>query len=228
MAAPVRHYTTALAVINGPLRGFDLSSLGDSSADCEAYVERLLLASKAILDNTAGRDFDSHTADVITLDGNDANRIAVWKDDATLCAPIVSVTGVSVYDEALDIADLKINAQAGLIGFREPVSDRLCVRRALRRRTSIFAFPRDWQNVQVTLNWGYTTPPPGIPEAQQLLVACFTAITLSGADFQGLTARKIEDFEEQYREGPYSQQVRRWTSEAKTLLRSYRVGFRHG
>ncbi|MFN3652617.1 MAG: hypothetical protein ACK47B_23820 [Armatimonadota bacterium] len=216
-------YCDASDVLDGPLKGLDLSTLGDSAAQT-AYVTALLDASKLMVDQAAERDFDLHTDDVVELDGNGADRLAVWKDDRTLCVPIVSVSAISVYGSALDLTDLKVDSSAGIVGFQAAGSERLALRRGMRGRSS--TFPRDFRNVEITLTWGYAAPPADVVLAQALVTACLVVLTLGGGVSGGLLRKKIEDFEVQYGEGQYRQQVKEWTTRALTILNHYGHGRR--
>lgn len=224
-------YCTVDEVIHGPLKGIDLSQLGATDA-INDYVEGLLPAAKRMIDGAAGRDFDYHAGEdeegeTVTLNGNGADRIAVWKTDRTLCVPIVEVTDVSVYGAELDITDLKVDAAAGIIGFQDAPTDRLAMRRAARRGSTA-RFPKDFQNVAVTLIWGYETPPDDVTLAQALVTACYALLSVGGGKSGGVLARKIEDFEVQYGEGQYRSQIREWSQRALLILNAYRTGIRTG
>lgn len=179
-----------------------------------------------MLNDEARRDFDLHTDDVVTLNGNDKDILAVWKNDTTLCAPIVSVSEVKVYEQSLTLSTLKIDYTAGLIGFQQAA----IVRPPIRKRTvgQLSVFPRDFQNIQITLTWGYASPPEEISYA----LACYAASMVTVVGVAGLTRgvrrRRINDFEVEYGSGPYSQALSAWKTSVTSILQNYKTGWRRG
>ena len=216
-------YCTAQNVLDVVLKGYSLTKLGSTQEAQKTYLERLLEPSKAIIDNAARRDFVLHEDDIVTLDGVDADRIAIWKNDATLCAPIVSVSLVKVYGQTLTITDLKVDKRAGIIGFQKAPSERVAIYK--QQRGNFYIFPKDWQNVEVTLNWGYAEPPADVILAQELVIASWALSVISGAISGGARMVKVRDFEATYgTAGAYSAQIKGWMSEAEDLVRKYKTG----
>jgi hypothetical protein len=215
-------YCTSAQVRQNSLRGIDLSALGDATAQ-DAFIDALLPAVEHILNNEIGRDFYLHESDVVTLSGNNSHQLAIWRDDNTLCAPIIAINSVEVYDQVIDLTNLKINANHGIIGFQRPTADRLAVRRGLE--VQLWTFPEDFENVTIDLDWGYEEVPADVSLAAQFIAAAFTMITVSGGISAGVRSKKIRDFEVTYgTSGPYSSQIRTWFDQAKILLQAYRTG----
>lgn len=220
-------YCSAAEVIDGPLKTLSLARLGETRDEQETYINLLLPATTAILENTVRRDFKLHENDEVTVDGTDSDVLAIWKDDATLCSPIVEISSISLYGQSLPLDELKINRQLGAIGFQRAPIERLVVRRQLNPQ--MFIFPRDFQNINLVLTWGYASPPDDVILAQQYITASLAVIAISGAMSAGAKVRRIRDFEVQFAgAGPYHQQITTWAQVADGMLMKYRTGRRHG
>ena len=226
-------FTTATQVLDTALKGIDLSKLGERDVQ-ETWVDSLLPASLALLQGTTGRDFGWHPNETIFLSGSGTDVIQVWKDDATLCAPIREVHELKIYDTVLSVSNLKVDSDQGIIGFWRGHVDPVKVQR-MQRKAWFDAFPRDFHNVSVRLTWGWGDPdgeyptPPELALAQAYATAALAMATYAGSVSAGLRSRRIEDFAEEYgRDGPYSAQVNAWSASVVALTRKWRVGRKHG
>lgn len=220
-------YCTAEDVLDGPLKAMDLSNIGAERDDQLAYIEDLLDATKLILDAEAGRDFDLHENDVVLLDGTNADRVILWKDDNTLCVPVIAVSEVKVYGRTINITNLFVDNRIGRLGFQYNVQDRVFIHRSLRG--SLWTFPQDFQNVEVTLDWGFTEPPADVKKAQSFLTAGLVLVTSGGGLSGGVRELEISDFRVVYgTTGPYASQISAWNTIIDALLKQYRTGRHSG
>ncbi len=217
-------YCTAQDVLVGPLQGIDLTQIGEASV-VMAHIESILDATKLIVDSEAGRDFDLHEDEVITIDGTDSNKVILWKNDLTLCVPVVEVTAVSVYGAALDIDTLKFDPVTGILGYQRGFNERVAIRRS--QRGTPFAFPKDFKNVEVTLTWGYEEVPADVIYAQALVTATSTLLTLVGGINMGARELRINDYEVVYGTAPFSAQVKGWAASLLSIMKKYRTGRRY-
>lgn len=230
LAMLVTSYCEAEDVLNGALKGYDLTLVGANQVAQLEYVRELLPVAKLMVDATVGRDFQIYVDDKFELDGNNSNQLVLWKTDKVLAAPIMVISALKVYDQAVDTASLKIDAEQGVIGFQQGTLERLEIRRVLPRWTrwgNGWAFPADFRNVAITATWGFEAPPADVAKAQELVVAMLVLLTVAGAATAGLRSRRVDEFEEVYDSGgAFSPQLKAWGLKSKMLLDQYRTGHR--
>ncbi|MFQ6133529.1 MAG: hypothetical protein ACE5R4_15910 [Armatimonadota bacterium] len=197
------------------LLGYDLSSLGDDTVLSER-IEQLLPATRAAVDRAAGRDFELHQGDSLTVDGSGHSWLFLFRYGRV---PVVQVSSVVVNGETVDPN-------------RYVVYDREGYLRLVEDRTSFFAnpaggsapaFPKGVQNVTVSLDWGYDPAPDDIVLAQAKLVAAELLAQAGGGMSGGVESQKIGDYSVTYgAQGAYAGVVARWLDDVRRTISEYR------
>lgn len=180
---------------------FSLSADGHSPTPWREFLESLQVKMKARIDEYVDRqDFEDHAGDTVTLNGGaSASRIL------ELPSPVRAVTEVRVAGAALATSKYQWNEEGQLIRVDPDDSAKAA------------HWPEGYGNIDVDLDWGYSSPPPDVQEAEMKLVAN----TVSGLA--------------QMREGMVVQQddidlqvalPEAMTTEIKNILRHHRTGGR--
>lgn len=146
---------------------FSLSTQG-SPSEWREFLEARQVEAKARIDEYCGRDFQDHAGDTVALNGG-----ATGQRILSLPTPLRAVSEVRVDGDVVDADDYVVDLdQAQLIRTEPPSSD--AVDRLAQRGTDPTGRP-EWQtgysNIAVDCDWGYTSPPSDVAEAEQKLVA---------------------------------------------------------
>ena len=176
---------------------FSISTTADSDSDGASewreFLEKIQVRMKSRIDEYVGRDFEDHTGETLTLNGGASESRFL-----SLPSPVQAVTEVRVDGEVVDASEYRWTKSGQLIHLDDDD-----------------AWPTGYGNIKVDLDWGYTSPPNDIAEAELKLV---------GNTVSGLA---------QMREGMIVQQddidvsvnfPQAMTTEIKNILRHHRTG----
>ena len=172
-------YCTAADVL-ALLSGYDLSALGDAAA-VEARVIALLPVTMEAIDGAAGRDFLLHRSAQLRLDGTGAAVMSLVESGSV---PIISVDLLTVDGNAVELDRVVVGEDDGSL-------------RLIRGGSGPVGFTRGTLNVEVTLDWGYISPPSDISTAQARLVAAELLAAVDGPAGKPESVR-IGDYEVKY------------------------------
>jgi hypothetical protein len=175
-------YCTAADVL-ALLTGYDLSGLGDAAA-IEARVTALLPLTTEAISDAAGRDFLFHAGTRLRLDGTGGETLSLAEAGA---APILAVSELAVDGQHVSLDGVMVGA--------DDASLRLI---PTGQGTRLFA--RGTLNVEITLDWGYVSPPSDIATAQAKLTAAEVLATVDGPTRAAESVR-IGDYEVRYGSG---------------------------
>lgn len=122
--------------------------------DLDILIGELNELASETIDDYCQRDFEQHTAYTETLDGNGRQSIRLTG------YPVISVDTVKVGDSALDASDFRVKEDSpAWVGENAGILERKGAR-----------FPDGWENVEVTYDWGYATPPGSVRNVAEELV----------------------------------------------------------
>ncbi len=196
-------YCSAADVL-AQLQGYDTSGWG-SAEELETAITGLLAQTREAVDGVAGRDFMLHPGETVRLDGS-GTRVLLLSPHGL--HPVTQIESVVVEGRALEESDWLFYAEEGALVLA--ASSTFGVR-----------FPEGNQNVEVTLDWGYETPPADVRLAQAKLTAAELLARNSGEQ-GGVEAVRIGDYSVRYEEGRHGYTIRRLVAEAEELLGRHR------
>lgn len=187
------------------LEGYDLSGWGDADA-LQRRAQQLVGPTKAAIDTAAGRDFMLHVDETVVVDGTGQSKL--------LLSPLGLVPVVQV--KAVRVAGAELPPEAWLL-YPEEAYVALVGGNGQPSR-----FPVGKRNVEVTMDWGYNTPPADIALAQAKLIAAELLSEISG-ERGGVEAVRLGDYTVRYgTAGHYAQMIRRLVEEATETVSRYR------
>lgn len=133
-----------------------------TQAELDSLITRLNERAKSAIDEYCQRDFDYHPGVTIKVDGNGRQELSLPQFAAAdgLFYPIVNLTSVSINGDALDSSDYRIKRQPNALNERNAgIIERKWAR-----------WPKGWENIEVTLDWGYETPPEEVKSIAESLI----------------------------------------------------------
>lgn len=160
--ADLKRYTQVDATDLGLSDSTDSDSDGDS--DWEEFLDSLAEKAQARIENFCKRDFADHSNVTVTLDGGGGNSKVM-----RLPHPVRSVSAVRVDGDTTASEDYAWKEAGTLIktgGSRSQTTGTLGIGITSGRAT----WPAGYDNIEVDLTWGYSTPPSDIQEAEMMLV----------------------------------------------------------
>lgn len=136
---------------------FSLSTTADPDDDGASewveFLETIQVAQKQRIDEFCGRDFEDHTGDTVTLGGGrNASRYV------DLPYPVQAISEVRVDGDVVDAANYRLLKGAGQLLRLDDDGDES-------------TWETGWANIDVDLDWGYSTPPADVQEAEKKMVA---------------------------------------------------------
>lgn len=148
---------------------FSLSTTGTPS-EWRQFLEGIQTRMKARIDEFCNRDFEDHAGDTITFDGGAEGKRLLY-----LPTPARTVSEVRVDGSALDTDQWAVSQGDQLVRL-DPDADSTSWTAAVERMADDPtddrpAWPTGYGNIAVDLDWGYTSPPEDVVEAELKLVA---------------------------------------------------------
>lgn len=140
----------------------DLPNVQNDSA-LDSLITKLNDRAKSLIDEYCQRDFDEHTGATTTLDGNGKSEISLPRhaNGDGLYYPIIEITDLKQNDSSLSADKYRIKQTPNSRGDRNPG--------IIEKRYGLW--PEGWENIEVTLTWGYASPPEEIKSiAEQLII----------------------------------------------------------
>lgn len=135
-----------------------------SPSEWRLFLEARQEDAKARIDSFCDRDFEDHPGDTVTLDGGDGSKRIL-----RIPSPVQSVTEVRVDGTLLSEGDYVVKDSGQLLrDYGNPHLFQERRRFSDRRRKPTWL--RGISNIDVSLDWGYETPPSEISEAEKKLV----------------------------------------------------------
>lgn len=175
--------------------------------DLDELIGELAAQAKETIDSYCQRDFEHHTGYTETLDGNDRQSIRLTG------YPVISVTSVKVGDSTLDSADYRVRKDSpAWAGENAGI---------LERKGAVW--PSGWDNVEVTYEWGYTSPPGSVAQvAEELVVDALRAAVANEKGAKGgATSISMDGFSVSFSES-LTKLVGQLTPEQKAQLDAHR------
>jgi len=134
-----------------------------STSEFNDLIDSLNDRAKSLIDEHCQRDFEEHADETTKVDGNGRRELSLpqYASGDGLYYPIISISSLKLNDNAVDASDYRIKPQANALNNRNAG---IIERKAGR-------WPEGWENIEVTLTWGYSNPPPEIKSiAEQLII----------------------------------------------------------
>lgn len=133
-----------------------------NSTELDNLISRLNDRVKSRIDEYCGRDFEFHGSETVKVDGNGRTELSLRRHAAGdgLYQPIVNLSSVSVGGSTLDASDYRIKPQPNSL----PNRNAGIIERKHAR------WPEGWENIEVTLDWGYQSPPEEIKSVAESMV----------------------------------------------------------
>ena len=185
-------------------------------------IGQLLAATKLAIDRLAQRDFEYHEDVQISVDGSGTELLPLYEQGIH---DIVSISACVENDAAVseDYYDIL------------PITPTGGTRRGpgmLHRNTDATAFPgftahpgawaRGWQNIDITLTYGPSSPPDDVVDAQAMLVAARLLTECGGgavAAGGAVHSKRLGDFQVTYSDkGPFAGVITGWLADVEGLL----------
>jgi hypothetical protein len=139
----------------------DLNNVQNSS-ELDNLISRLNDRAKSLIDEYCQRDFEEYTGETVKVDGNGRSELSLPQYAAGdgLYYPIISISSVSLNGNALDASDYRIKPQPNALSNRNAG--------VIERKNA--RWPEGWENIEVTLDWGYQSPPDEIKSVAESLI----------------------------------------------------------
>jgi hypothetical protein len=152
--------TTVIEQRSG-IEASDLGNVSDSS-ELKTLISNLNDRAKSLIDEYCQRDFEEHLGETTTVDGNGRRELSLpqYASGDGLFYPIISLASVSLNGNALDASDYRIKPQPNALSNRNAG--------VIERKNA--RWPRGWENIEVTLDWGYESPPEEVKSIAESLV----------------------------------------------------------
>ena len=139
----------------------DLNNVQNETA-LDDLISRLNKRAKSLIDEYCQRDFEEHAGETIKVDGNGRTELSLPQQAAAdgLFYPIINLTDVKLNSNTLDASDYRIKPQPNALSNRNAG--------VIERKNA--RWPEGWENIEVTLDWGYSSPPPEIKSVAESLI----------------------------------------------------------
>lgn len=146
------------------LSGIEANDLGNvsNSSELDSLISKLNDRAKSLIDEYCQRDFGEHLAETVDVDGNGRRELSLPDAAAGdgLYYPIISLSTVKIDDSALDADDYRIKPQPNALANRNAG--------VIERKNA--RWPEGWENIEVTLDWGYSAPPDEVKGIAETLI----------------------------------------------------------
>lgn len=139
----------------------DLNNVQNSS-ELDNLISRLNDRAQSLIDEYCQRDFEQHSGETVKVDGNGRTELSLPQQAAAdgLFYPIINLTEVKLNGNALGASDYRIKPQPNALSDRNAgIIERKHAR-----------WPEGWENIEVTLDWGYSSPPPEVKSIAESLI----------------------------------------------------------
>jgi hypothetical protein len=139
----------------------DLSNVSRAT-ELDTLITALNDRAKSRIDEFCGRDFESHLGETVKVDGNGRTELSLRRHAAGegLYQPIISLTSVKLHNSTLDASDYRIKPQPNSL----PNRNAGIIERKHAR------WPEGWENIEVTLDWGFSSPPDEVKSVAESMV----------------------------------------------------------
>lgn len=139
----------------------DLNNIANSS-ELDSLISKLNDRAKSVIDEYCQRDFGEHAGETVKVDGNGRTELSLPQQAAGdgLYYPIINLSSVKLNGSSLDASDYRIKPQPNALSNRNAgVIERKHAR-----------WPKGWENIEVTLDWGYSSPPEEVKSIAESLI----------------------------------------------------------
>jgi len=146
------------------LSGVAASDIGNVSntTELDNLISRLNDRAKSLIDEYCQRDFEEHLGEAVPVDGNGRTELSLPQYAAGdgLYYPIINLDTVTLNGNALDASDYRIKPQPNALTNRNAG--------IIERKNA--RWPEGWENIEVTLDWGYSSPPEEVKSVAESLI----------------------------------------------------------
>lgn len=168
--------------------GIEASDIGNvsNSSELDTLISNLNDRAKSLIDEHCQRDFDEHTGETVKADGNGRNELSLPQYAAGdgLYYPIINLSSVSLNGNPLDASDYRIKPQPNALSNRNAG--------VIERKRAIW--PEGWENIEVTLDWGYQSPPEEVKSIAESLVVDQLLDAAQAEQGSGATSISMDGF----------------------------------
>lgn len=140
----------------------DLSNVSNST-ELDSLIANLNDRAKSRIDEYCGRDFEEYSGETVKVDGNGREELSLRRHAAGegLFQPILSLSEVKLGDKTLDASDYRIKTQPNSLPDRNA---------GIIERKRNARWPEGWENIEVTLDWGFTDPPDEVKSIAENMI----------------------------------------------------------
>lgn len=139
----------------------DLDNVANTT-ELDALITKLNERAKSRIDEYCQRDFGEHLAETVAIDGNGRTELSVPQRAAAdgLFYPITTLTEVKLSNSVLDADDYRLKPQSNALADRNAG--------IIERKHAVW--PRGWENIEVTFDWGFASPPGEIKAVAESMI----------------------------------------------------------
>jgi hypothetical protein len=170
------------------LSGITASDLGNvaNSSELDSLISNLNDRAKSLIDEYCQRDFEEHAGETVKVDGNGRNELSLPQYAAGdgLYYPIINLSSVSLNGNSLDASDYRIKPQPNALSNRNAG--------VIERKNA--RWPEGWENIEVTLDWGYQSPPGEIKSIAETLIVDQLLDAAQAEQGSGATSISMDGF----------------------------------
>lgn len=204
-----------IADIREYLEAFNISTTQLS----DAYIQRQIDAEIAKIERETGKSFFTVKTETLHLSGDGSKLLTLprWPVVLINSITIKTAAGVGYPDTQLQDSDYILDGKNGQVTIRSTLLEG-----ALR----IFVFPEGFNNIEVSLDYGYTTAPPEVEDAitQSISANCLNYVGEQNGG--ALKSLSIEGYTETFDTAngiKYAGIIKNWKQNARNVLKFYRT-----
>ncbi|RLG72455.1 MAG: hypothetical protein DRO11_02220 [Methanobacteriota archaeon] len=171
--------------------GLTYTDLGlDTEADLDDLIDDMNAQASQLVEAYCQRDFLEHTNDQLLMDGTGRNTFM------TPDYPIISIASLKLSGVELVVnTDYRIKVQNSYGGNSGIIEKRFGI------------WTMEWQTIDLTYTWGYTTPPDAIVQVVEEMIITFLKASSQTYRGKGVKSIGMEGFSVSFQESKEASQV---------------------
>lgn len=155
----------------------------DTEADYNDFIDDMNAQASNLVDQFCQRDFIEHVDDNVLMDGT--GRSTFMTPDY----PIISITTLKLEGKILILnTDYRLKVSNSYGGYSGIIEKRFGI------------WTMEWQTIDLTYTWGYSTPPDAIIQIVEEMVSTFLKATSQAVRSKGVKSISMEGFSISFQE----------------------------
>lgn len=155
----------------------------DTEADYNDLIDDMNTQASSLVDQFCQRDFIMHTDDNVLMDGT--GRSTFMTPDY----PIISITSLELEGKTLIVnTDYRLKVSNSYGGYSGIIEKRYGI------------WTMEWQTIDLTYTWGYSTPPDAIVQVVEEMVSTFLKASAQAVRSKGVKSLSMEGFSVSFQE----------------------------